>query len=548
MSPRSSADHDAVRSTPSTDTYIAELTRLFGRGRIRTIAPLLEGEFQIKGVWLYGDDAEVVTRGCVALMAGADLGSEHAAEVIKEVAEKGCAAAVVSGPFDAMDEARLRELAEKHRIALFENCGVSWLELADALRHAERDQVRGNDPVSGGIASGNLLALSEGLAEMLGGPVIIEDVNFHVLAYSTLTGTIDHGRDVAILGGRIPDLWLKHLENIGALEILLSSERVIDIVDGPYAARRRLLCSIRVDNYPLGILWVAEGSKPLAEDIAEKLGTAARMVVPHLLRYQEENLGQRAAQFKMLRTLIETGVLPRSAAEELDLAPAEAYVVIALRRAAVATFDHTERKRVVESVSLFCQSYRWHSVTTAIGHTVYCLIALVRGQDFNDARRLALGLSTNLRLTIVDQGVQVAISELGSTLAGVPKLRVQVDQVLDVRARPPFVEASVLRYRDAVAPILLDQLSELLLDKDDSGFHKLETLKLHDSVNRTEYVQTTRVYLMLFGNTTAAAHRLGLHATTLRYRLKRIAELSGLDFENPDERLLCELLLRKKES
>ncbi len=43
---------------------------------------------------------------------------------------------------------------------------------------------------------------------------------------------------------------------------------------------------------------------------------------------------------------------------------------------------------------------------------------------------------------------------------------------------------------------------------------------------------------------TAAGRELNIHTNTVRYRIRRAAEVSGLSFANPTERLLTHLLLR----
>ena len=43
---------------------------------------------------------------------------------------------------------------------------------------------------------------------------------------------------------------------------------------------------------------------------------------------------------------------------------------------------------------------------------------------------------------------------------------------------------------------------------------------------------------------TAAARELNIHPNTVRYRVRRAAEVSGLSFANPTERLLTHLLHR----
>jgi DNA-binding PucR family transcriptional regulator len=46
------------------------------------------------------------------------------------------------------------------------------------------------------------------------------------------------------------------------------------------------------------------------------------------------------------------------------------------------------------------------------------------------------------------------------------------------------------------------------------------------------------------GQLTTVATELGIHVTTVRYRLHRAAELTGLDLTDPDVRLATHLQLR----
>lgn len=66
----------------------------------------------------------------------------------------------------------------------------------------------------------------------------------------------------------------------------------------------------------------------------------------------------------------------------------------------------------------------------------------------------------------------------------------------------------------------------------------------HDRENGTPYLETLSVYLEEGCRSQACADRLGLHVTTLRYRLARIQELFGIDVETPERRFSVELALR----
>ncbi len=58
-----------------------------------------------------------------------------------------------------------------------------------------------------------------------------------------------------------------------------------------------------------------------------------------------------------------------------------------------------------------------------------------------------------------------------------------------------------------------------------------------------ELLQTLEVYFEHKGSLTKASEALFIHRNTLIYRLERISEISGLDFEKPETRLAVELAL-----
>jgi DNA-binding PucR family transcriptional regulator len=71
----------------------------------------------------------------------------------------------------------------------------------------------------------------------------------------------------------------------------------------------------------------------------------------------------------------------------------------------------------------------------------------------------------------------------------------------------------------------------------------LDRLITHDRQYNTDYVTTLRVYINSFGDMRAAAQSLNLHPNSLRYRVKRLTEIGGLDLDDPKLRLALQLLL-----
>lgn len=70
----------------------------------------------------------------------------------------------------------------------------------------------------------------------------------------------------------------------------------------------------------------------------------------------------------------------------------------------------------------------------------------------------------------------------------------------------------------------------------------------HDQDNETNYTETLTIYLEHGCRSQACADALGLHVTTLRYRLSRIQELFGIEIDSPERRFALELAIRLNET
>ena len=71
----------------------------------------------------------------------------------------------------------------------------------------------------------------------------------------------------------------------------------------------------------------------------------------------------------------------------------------------------------------------------------------------------------------------------------------------------------------------------------------LQRLQEHDGRTSGELVASLRAWCRSSFDVPAAAAALHVHPNTLRYRLKRAAELSGLDLARPRQLLALQLLL-----
>ena len=74
--------------------------------------------------------------------------------------------------------------------------------------------------------------------------------------------------------------------------------------------------------------------------------------------------------------------------------------------------------------------------------------------------------------------------------------------------------------------------------------HTIGALEVYDARHHANLTMTLEVFLRNSGRFQAAANELGIHVSTLRYRLDRVAELADINLENSDARFTAELALR----
>lgn len=517
---------------------------LAGRLAPGLISPVTDGHVpqrHVDDVALWDAESAKSVGGCVVAVLG-PRDPAGLADVVESVADAGGVGLIIED-ISARSAAPLGERAGELGVAVWRRGGRPWLEVIDAIRGvvaaaADADRFNRVD-----VPRGDLTSLADTLADLLGGPVIIEDDRFHVLSYSSFTGQVDRGRDIAILGRQVPTEWFNHLERVGALNTLLTSDEVVDLSDGPWQAHRRVLTAVHASGHLIGILWVAEGVCPLPDDVADRMREAARIAAPRLLQYRESLFAERSERARLLQAVLHGGTISLPLQEELDLVPAASHVVLGLRMTAAAGPNSPRHRRLVDAAALHCRAYHWRAATTSVGGTTYCLIALSSRQRLEHVRQLAESLVRTLG-RIVDSPLHIAISDPATQLGTVAQLRGQVDDVLGLLHTDAVDQGRAMAYADAVAGLVLDQAIAAAGQTGGHRFTKLDDLRDYDHRHGSDYTVTLAAYLDAFGDINAASAALGIHRTTLRYRLRRITELALIDIDDPSERLLCALLLR----
>jgi sugar diacid utilization regulator len=496
--------------------------------------------FSSVGVW-DGADPEPAAPGSLLFATGVTAGLYGIA--FRTARQADCAAVVLREPSDASLWTAWMDSARHHGIPLLLlRRSASWLAAIDAASELAAADPSPSD-TTGGAGVGDLFALADVFADMVGGPVIIEDANFHVLAYSSFTGDMDKGRDTAILGRSIPADWLDYLEKTGNIERLRTTFDVVDLASGPSQAHRRLITSVRSTSQLLGILWVAEGGQPLPPQAGEALRQAAALAVPHLLRHQEGHRAQRMWRGNLVRSLVEgRGQLHRHA-DELGLPRRADFVVLAFVPIGDGAVSDEAWDRVVDHVGVTCEAFRRHAAVARVGGTVFALVALPNGATPSSVLRLGQEI-TNRSVPALRQHLCGAASTVGPGLGQINQRRVEAEDALNIVRQADPDHPRFVGYGDVQASVVLRELAAILDQRSDLRLPGLRTLAEEDRRRGSDYLATLCAYLTAGRNAGATARQMDIHVTTLRYRLSRIREICGLDLDDPPVRLVCEFLLR----
>jgi DNA-binding PucR family transcriptional regulator len=462
---------------------------------------------------------------------------------LKLLAQAGAAdAAAVVVKLEGEATPQLLDAAEDARVALF---GVrpetAWGQLHALLRTAVASAGEVLQAGRNEAPAGDLFALANAVAAMVGGPVTIEDPQSRVLAYSNLGHPIDDARRQTILGRRVPEQWIARLRDEGVFSRLWSSDAVISyqLED----LQERMAIAVRAGGEILGSIWAADGGKPFEPGAAAAMVEAASIAALHFVRHRVGDDLQRRMRGELLRSLLEGRGPLDVVASRLGIEPDTTTTVVAFEltdgeEAAVAM----ERERVLSLVATYCEAFRRRVAQVSLGRTIYALLPSTPGADAAGVRRLATDV---VERTAASLSVRV-LAAIGSTvdhLGDVPRSRAEADRVLRVLARERSDDL-VASIDDVRSYAVLLELTELVAERPHMASAKLAILAQHDADHETAYIETLRAYLDSFGDVVEAAQRVHVHPNTFRYRLRRLVELSGLELTDPDERLVTELQLR----
>jgi hypothetical protein len=495
-------------------------------------------------------ERSALSTGSVVLAVGLRPGSAEAEKLLRD-ADRANASAVIFKRSRDTDE--LRRAAQSANVAVLSVPEeMTWTQLHGLLVNARRfsAQPEGPDGIAG-VPMGDLFALANAIAGIVGGAATIEDPSRRVLAYSALGDQpIDEWRRDSILGRQVPDS--PGMRRI--YQLLLETEGVMTadqatlqemLKDGPEEGMTvvaRSAVAIRAGRQTIGSIWVVHPDAPLGEEAKRALAEAARIAVPHLIQARAARDVERRVRGEMLVAILEGRGAAEENAARLGLVPSACFTVLAFSASDGDPLDQFERERLVDLVGVYCEALHGPSGVVAISENVYALLQSDKGSDRAGVVRVAREVQGQAHGR-TGGAVLAAVSSTVDRLQEVAVARREAEHVLDV-LRAGADERMLATIDDVRSEVILLELAELSRENPNLTQGKLTGLLEHDRERGTEYALTLRAYLDLMGDVAKASARISVHPNTFRYRIRRLLELFDIDIENPDERVVLELQLR----
>jgi purine catabolism regulator len=394
------------------------------------------------------------------------------------------------------------------------------------------------------------------LAELLESAVVIEDASFHLLAHAGGSG--DPHRKETILRQGTPQRVLFDPQIQRMLREVEANRGPVKVPAFPHVgmSRERLIAPILAAGQVLGYISVLD-HPPHNEELAfMAIEQAALVLALAIAKERELSEVEGRVRGEFLEDLLNGTYGEEAAAQRRarHLAyPLHGNHIVMLvdiddfrgfNRARQISEDAIQalKREFLRRVTGVVRSSYPRALVLGRSDSVVSLLPLGTEPGDHQARGQALGLSVRQAIADWKPGFTVSVGFSGpaEAPAGVAGAQREVTSVMDSLARFKRWGQVVAVPELGLTGLLAAVTDERLVDY--SRRH-LGPLIAHDASRKGSLVPTLRAYLET-GEQQQAAARLRVHPNTLRYRLDRIREISGVDLEDPETRLNLAVALR----
>lgn len=518
----------------------SQLVTEIGPALLRMVSTGAHADRQLTEVVMHAPGAPAQVRHESIILGIGVQSAAELQEVLRTAAEGGAGVVVVKGP--------VPHAVELGRMTVIEvNTDASWMHVATTIREQILDYARASIRSDG--FNSELFSIANAIYAEFDAPVTIEDRFSALVAWSAGQDRSDAERIDTILGRAVQHETLVEQRLRGEFEQLHAA-------DGPLYMPAlipnhlgRVAIAVRAGTEVLGYIWAAV-AHPLTPEQLARFAEFAPSVALRLANLRTETSYARKQRGELTAAVL-SGLASPMEASRLHLGAGLMCVFAAAPRLPVdgertAQNDATlvsDLQRFADTLEYFLTAVHPRSASVVGTGAVYVIVGWAPGTP--DALAATAQLARGfLARTPLAKSFAVSVSGPARSLGDIQQLRAQADASLRALRHPANRGPAVRTVDETALAVMLLQVSDAL---DALGLPAatgaLDLLQRHEGAGGL-LSSTLAAYLDAAGSVDTAAETLHVHPNTLRYRLRRIRELSGLDLTDADSVLLAHLQLR----
>lgn len=390
----------------------------------------------------------------------------------------------------------------------------------------------------------DLQSIVDSLGQRLSRAVLVDDVHLRLLAYNSHHGNADPVRVAAIMHRKAPQESIDWISRHG----IRTATRPVRIPGNPAIGMDARVCvPVRFRGDLLGYIWLTDADQSLTEQDLEVAQAAADSAgeILHVERLVDEI--QRGRERELLRDLLSNQAAVRShAADELIeenlIVPSRAAVgiVVQLSPGSGAVTNATRvslRTALEQTRGSLTPLHALHLVRPDHGLLVVATEdpAIRQGGVDQIAKQLLTRTTSRLgseHPVLIGIGDAVPMAEIAVSYEQARQAIRVAELIPSFRPIAPWKTLGIYR-----------ALIQFPFERNANVLHPglLGFIQEHQA---DDLVGTLEVFLDLGCNARRTATALGLHRTSLYYRLRRIGEVLNVDLEDGSDRLALHLGLK----
>ncbi|MEH7391308.1 PucR family transcriptional regulator [Bacillus sp. JJ1474] len=398
-----------------------------------------------------------------------------------------------------------------------------------------------NQPIDKIFTLTDIDEITDLISSYLKKPVVIENEQFSLLAYSSFyIEQFDNANQQTIFSKRWPISILEKFMDEGIVEKLKTETkpfRVKEIKD--IGLNQRVVLSLKHKNKILGFIWIQEVNDLLTDHELQFLSNVSLHIGKLLYKKMQEKRKKDEEKDLFFKKLIqdsyqsENQIKWEAANKNIIIANFSVIVVFTIGQNDEVIFDE-----LTETVRLFANALK--NPTHLFCDQLKIIVVMGSNSDHSEQLSESANELTN---TVLSQfKTQPIYAGIGRPYTSIQKINQSYKDALEVINAAKFLRSTqqIFEYKKLGVFRYLETISR---QNDQMNYRNEELLILQrkDQESQTDLVNTLEVYLFNNCRLKQTSDQLYIHINTLKYRIKQITELTGLDLD--DFNLKCQLYI-----